>query len=41
MTNFKHALPPPQSDLASEIVRAPYNFDFLTLRDQAAEGRRA
>jgi len=37
VTNFKQALPPPQSDLASEIVRDPYNFDFLMLRDQAAE----
>lgn len=37
VTNFKQALPPPQSDLASEIVRDPYNFDFLTLHDQAAE----
>lgn len=37
VTNFKDALPPPQSDLANEIVRNPYNFDFLTLRDQAAE----
>jgi predicted nuclease of restriction endonuclease-like (RecB) superfamily len=37
VTNFKDALPPPQSDLANEIVRDPYNFDFLTLRDQAAE----
>jgi predicted nuclease of restriction endonuclease-like (RecB) superfamily len=37
VTNFKDVLPPPQSDLANEIVRDPYNFDFLTLRDQAAE----
>lgn len=37
VTNFNDALPPPQSDLANEIVRDPYNFDFLTLRDQAAE----
>jgi predicted nuclease of restriction endonuclease-like (RecB) superfamily len=37
VTNFKNILPPPQSDLANEIVRDPYNFDFLTLRDQAAE----
>jgi len=37
VTNFKQALPPPQSDLASEIVRDPYNFDFLMLRDRAAE----
>jgi predicted nuclease of restriction endonuclease-like (RecB) superfamily len=37
VTNFKQALPPLQSDLANQIVRDPYNFDFLTLRDQAAE----
>jgi predicted nuclease of restriction endonuclease-like (RecB) superfamily len=37
VTNFKKALPPEQSDLADEILRDPYNFDFLTLRDQAAE----
>jgi predicted nuclease of restriction endonuclease-like (RecB) superfamily len=35
VTNFKSTLPPPQSDLASAIVRDPYNFDFLTLRGQA------
>jgi predicted nuclease of restriction endonuclease-like (RecB) superfamily len=37
VTNFKSALPQAQSDLANEIVRDPYNFEFLTLRDQAAE----
>lgn len=37
VTNFSNALPPPQSDLAKQIVRDPYNFDFLTLRDSAAE----
>jgi predicted nuclease of restriction endonuclease-like (RecB) superfamily len=37
VTNFKQVLPPPQSDLANEIVRDPYNFDFLTLRTQVAE----
>jgi len=37
VTNFKSVLPASQSDLASEIVRDPYNFDFLTLRNQAAE----
>ena len=37
VTNFKQALPPLQSDLANQIVRDPYNFDFLTLREQAAE----
>jgi len=37
VTDFKTALPPPQSDLATEVVRDPYNFDFLTLRADAAE----
>ncbi len=37
VTNFKAALPAPQSDLAAEAVRDPYNFDFLTLRTDAAE----
>ena len=37
VTNFKDALPAPQSDLAAEIVRDPYSFDFLTLRADAAE----
>lgn len=37
ITNFKAVLPAPQSDLAAEVVRDPYNFDFLTLRADAAE----
>jgi predicted nuclease of restriction endonuclease-like (RecB) superfamily len=37
VTNFKAALPAPQSDLASEVVRDPYHFDFLTLSTSAAE----
>jgi predicted nuclease of restriction endonuclease-like (RecB) superfamily len=37
VTSFKNALPQAQSVLANEIVRDPYNFEFLTLRDQAAE----
>lgn len=37
VTNFKQVLPSPQSDLADEIVRDPYNFDFLTLRSRVAE----
>lgn len=37
VTNFKASLPVPQSDLANEIIRDPYNFDFLTLRADAAE----
>ena len=31
VTNFQHTLPAPASDLAQEITRDPYHFDFLTL----------
>lgn len=31
ITNFETTLPPLQSDLAKEITKDPYNFDFLTL----------
>lgn len=37
LTNFQRTLPPLQSDLAREITKDPYNFEFLTLRDEAAE----
>jgi len=37
VNNFQAALPPPQSDLAAELVKDPYTFDFLTLRRGAAE----
>jgi predicted nuclease of restriction endonuclease-like (RecB) superfamily len=37
VTNFPATLPPPQSDLAGELVKDPYNFDFLTLRTDVAE----
>jgi predicted nuclease of restriction endonuclease-like (RecB) superfamily len=30
ITNFKNVLTRTQSDLANEIVRDPYNFDFLS-----------
>ncbi|MCL2682995.1 MAG: PDDEXK nuclease domain-containing protein [Bacteroidales bacterium] len=33
LTNFSRLLPEVQSDLANEIVKDPYNFDFLTLTD--------
>ena len=35
--NFKATLPAPQSDLAAELIKDPYNFDFLTLQADAAE----
>jgi len=31
LTNFSKALPQPQSDLAHQMLKDPYNFDFLTL----------
>lgn len=31
ITNFKATLPDPQSDLAQQTIKDPYNFDFLTL----------
>ncbi len=36
-TNFARSLPPPRSDLAGEILKDPYNFEFLTLADDAEE----
>jgi len=37
ITNFENTLPAPQSDLANEIIKDPYNFDFLTLRESHTE----
>lgn len=37
VTNFKRTLPPPQSDLAQQITKDPYTFDFLTIADDARE----
>lgn len=37
VTNFTHTLPPAQSDLAQQALKDPYNFDFLTLRNEAHE----
>jgi predicted nuclease of restriction endonuclease-like (RecB) superfamily len=35
--NFDRTLPAPQSDLARQILKDPYNFDFLTLDAEAHE----
>ena len=35
--NFSRLLPEPQSDLANQILKDPYNFDFLTLTDDYKE----
>lgn len=37
VANFDRTLPGPQSDLARDITKDPYNFDFLTLGDDAHE----
>lgn len=37
ISNFDRALPQPQSDVAREILKDPYCFDFLTLKDDAHE----
>jgi predicted nuclease of restriction endonuclease-like (RecB) superfamily len=37
LTNFQATLPPPQSDLAQQLIKDPYNFDFLTLGAEAQE----
>ncbi|MBI2298177.1 MAG: DUF1016 domain-containing protein [Armatimonadetes bacterium] len=36
-SNFERTLPAPQSDLAEQLLKDPYNFDFLTLGDAAHE----
>jgi predicted nuclease of restriction endonuclease-like (RecB) superfamily len=36
-TNFEVTLPKPDSDLARQILKDPYNFDFLTLGDDFKE----
>jgi predicted nuclease of restriction endonuclease-like (RecB) superfamily len=37
VTNFSATLPAPQSDLAQQLIKDPYNFDFLTLTTEAQE----
>jgi predicted nuclease of restriction endonuclease-like (RecB) superfamily len=37
LSNFDRSLPAPQSDLAQEITKDPYNFDFLMLDEEARE----
>ena len=37
VTNFERTLPPPQSDLAQQITKYPYTFDFLTIAEIAHE----
>jgi predicted nuclease of restriction endonuclease-like (RecB) superfamily len=37
ITNFELTLPKPQSDLANQLLKDPYNFDFLMLGSEALE----
>lgn len=37
LTNFSRTLLAPQSDLAQQLLKDPYNFDFLTLSQDAQE----
>lgn len=37
ISNFARTLPEPQSDLAQQLLKDPYTFDFLTLHDGAVE----
>ena len=37
VANFDRTLPSPQSELARDVIKDPYNFDFLTLGEEAHE----
>jgi predicted nuclease of restriction endonuclease-like (RecB) superfamily len=37
ITNFEQTLPPAQSDLANQLLKDPYNFDFLSLGKEIQE----
>ena len=37
ISNFQYALPAAQSDLAQEMTKDPYNFDFLTIQEDYDE----
>lgn len=37
VTNFELTMPKPESDLANQLLKSPYNFDFLGLTDEALE----
>jgi predicted nuclease of restriction endonuclease-like (RecB) superfamily len=37
ITNFERTLPAPQSDLARELIKDPYSFDFLALGPDISE----
>jgi predicted nuclease of restriction endonuclease-like (RecB) superfamily len=37
LTNFARTLPAPQSELAQQLLKDPYNFDFLSTHDALLE----
>ncbi len=37
VSNFQATLPSPESDLAQQLLKDPYNFDFLTLTQEGHE----
>ena len=37
ITNFSETLPAPQSDLAREVLKSPYNFEFLSMGAEILE----
>jgi len=37
LTNFKHCLPSPQSDLAQQLIKNDYNLEFLNVHDTIQE----
>lgn len=37
VTNFNQTLPAPQAEIAKQILKDPYNFDFLTLESNVQE----
>lgn len=37
LTNFEQTLPRPQSELAQQLLKDPYNFDFLSLGEEVLE----
>jgi predicted nuclease of restriction endonuclease-like (RecB) superfamily len=37
ITNFERTLPPEQSDLSRDLLKDPYNFQFLALADEVQE----
>ena len=37
ITNFEHTLPAPQSQLAKELLKDPYHFEFLSMEEEYEE----